>query len=384
MTSYFIMLGAKATGAASRIRPKPVSLYGASRLADGFNSARDSVKTLAEGESDDFISEDATDVRPAAAAFPQTDTRRDRQSGPQSSFPESRDSRNEHALLTSIHELRQRFDSGLEASEKAAGAPISREVERQEFSPFTNAYEQNRADEPELSAPHIDRSPRSGVAGIDQIAPPSKMARNLHVPRGITPAAPADAERRRDTTEPQATRNVAENSMRGASLDRDRVISHPMQSAIDLVGASKAAHSTARTKRASDVAPPIETSAEKPDQARGIPEERALRRPVESTGEVSATRGYPDRDPDLRAITVAVAKRRDDSSLPVVAARSAVRGEGENSDRTLDVPPAVQVSIGRIDIREQRPVQQASARRAKPPRMDLKEYLDRRFREGAP
>lgn len=44
--------------------------------------------------------------------------------------------------------------------------------------------------------------------------------------------------------------------------------------------------------------------------------------------------------------------------------------------------PTVQVSIGRIEIREQRPPQPAPARPAPSPRLGLREYLDRRLREG--
>jgi hypothetical protein len=42
----------------------------------------------------------------------------------------------------------------------------------------------------------------------------------------------------------------------------------------------------------------------------------------------------------------------------------------------------VQVSIGRIEIREQRPAQPAPARHPPSPRLGLREYLDRRLRGG--
>jgi hypothetical protein len=111
---------------------------------------------------------------------------------------------------------------------------------------------------------------------------------------------------------------------------------------------------------------------------------------VEIGAHFSAIRDEPSgsRRPNALAVTAAqpgeksssAAAQARETHLQTVERPAAGRTRG-NPD---DTPAAVQVSIGRIEIREQRPAAVAPARRAQPPRMDLKEYLNRRFRGGAP
>jgi hypothetical protein len=234
--------------------------------------------------------------------------------------------------------------------------------------------------EPDRSSRHfkpIDRHEQRSVAQQELRTIP------IDATAGPSGDVPADAARSPHATKTHVAKSIAVHSLPDASVAADQALDslHAPPSSAAANPTSGNAGPGVKAEATGDGIPAVTTHVEQPGPARKNRESRVSYRPLEIDAHLSATRDEPPGNSRPKALTADAVKPAEKSPLPAVASRQADRPAASRTRRVPDdTPPAVQVSIGRIEIREQRPASTAPARRVQPPRLDLKEYLNRRLR----
>jgi hypothetical protein len=406
MKDYFAALGLKATGSASAIRSGQEPLYRSPRLAARPDLDRDFSGTATTYDDGlEFVFGAGLGERKPAAIAPRRTEMHVGESAHAAASQEQhvRGSSSASAVAVQIHELQQRLESDADASSSAAGGSAPHATQRQpeawpaadDVRPIMTPV---RGD-PGAARTSVPLAERDGLQPLeftnaDKDGRPSVMERDLPTISADAIArrsgdAPADAAQPSHAKQTHVAESIAGDSPRDASVAAHR--SNGADQLDSAVVSSTGGHAGrgAKSDAAVGAAPTIRADAGKPSPASKSEDGRVWHRPPEIASRFSAMRD--ERSGSRRPNVLPVAAADPEASFPLAAAharethlQTVEQPAGRTRANPDDTPAAVQVSIGRIEIREQRPAPAAPARRAQPPRMDLKEYLNRRFREGAP
>jgi hypothetical protein len=405
MKGYFAALGMKAIGSASAIRVRREPLYGSADFADRINPDRDFSDTAATHDVDDVES-----VLNAAAALPMSAAiALQRAQAPvgegrsQAAAPEAEHTPDNHAapaMAIQYRELQQRLESRAAASDKAVSdlAPHAEKPQRREApSPADGMRRKAAADREDSAAPprpvlraERDRPPRLNFNGVDRrdqrsVAQQELRTIPIDATAGRSGNVSANAARSLHATKTHAAKSIAGNSLAGASIAADQARDglHAQPGSAILIAGNVGPGVKAEATREDILA--VETYVEQPGPARKNRESLIRYRPLEIDAYLSATRDESSGKNRPSARTVDTVKRAEKSARAAATRQThlqTVDRPAASRARSVpdDAPPPVQVSIGKIEIREQRQAPPAPARRAQPPRLDLKEYLNRRLR----
>jgi hypothetical protein len=407
MNGYFATLGMKAIGSASTIRIRREPLYGSAHFADRINPDRDFSDTAASYDIDGVESVfEAAAAQPGSAAIALQRAQAPVGEGrSHAAAPEARhtpDSRAAPATTIQNRELQQRLEGHAAASDGTVGdlAPRAEDPRRREVpSPAHGIQPKVAADREDTVAPPMpvlragrDRPPPD-FKGVDwhgqrpvaqqelQTIPIDAIARR-------SGDASADAARSPHAKKAPAAKSIAVNSPPGASTAADQA-RNGLRAQPGLANrTTDNAGPRLKAEATGDGTVAVEPYVEQPGPARKNRASHVWYRPLEIDADLSATRDESSGSSRPEALTVDAVKLAEKSPLPAVTSRHAHLQTLDRpaASRTRgvpdDAPPAVQVSIGRIEIREQRPAPTVPARRVQPPRLDLKEYLNRRLRGG--
>ncbi|MBR1214642.1 hypothetical protein [Bradyrhizobium sp. JYMT SZCCT0180] len=400
MRNYFAMLGAKAIGAEIGIRARREVLYGSPRSADGLDSGRHIAEAAATRDQGEFAVGDAVnqpgttvDAIQASAEAGEGDSYR---ADPEGKF--SRDDRSALAMALQIYALEQRVANRGDAARRTVGVSAIPTADRpQQARPSSNVLTgdsaADRSDVASVAAPVPGAQPgqaerpkfksvdqglrRLGAEADSRIKPADEV-------ESVLDSAPANAVHRSATNEANAARNVPRISQLAASTvtDRPDPTTPPHAGLTTVVLASNPANSTARAPTDA----PSEARAEELPRVTGGRARIAIQPQLRNAIKLKEATGDVHQEETVFLSSELQEKNR----LPVVSAhvgrpQSAPDRSGRGTPADLmvqDAHPSVQVNVGRIEIREQRLAPPAAVRRAQSPRMDLKEYLNRRLRGG--
>ncbi|QIO61600.1 hypothetical protein [Rhizobium leguminosarum] len=388
MMDYFAVLHLKATGVAPTIRAKPDSLYGSSPTQsdlvapispqDGGYAAERVRDDHADGQSTVAASAliAATAVRAVA-----------REAGSPDDIGEQRSGSNwsAEAMAEQIRALEQRLDREsdkaslmTEGPPNGAIAPPLRVSSTADRILETASPDQEPVNGPPRSAPLIRQiSAARNRRGTFEDEPQWSVCETEQLDNQGLVAAPGSPASIGQLA-PAAHTIIARHGFAESLVPSSNGSFSPLSPGEG--GPAEDAEPGRKDTMANDLiaTAPMRLESGSPDNGRpsGVEQPRASHQLAAAITASRAERGTNQRPAQRAGISLAPLPPAREPSLqsgqdPAGAAKSSA---------SRNEPTSVQVSIGRIEIREQRPPPPTATRRPPSPRLGLREYLDRRLR----